>query len=395
MKYRYLALREGREEKGWLEARDLQAALQSLRDRGLIPIEVEPYRRKSLLPRRKLGEEEILLFTEQLSRLVKGGLPLDRALSFMEKILSATAGHRLVQLAGRLRSRLKEGQSLSGALAEEEDFPAFYVQLIRAGELSGQLPNILDSLEQYLRERQRFRSELISSLLYPSFLLFFGLIAVQTILVYILPRFASIFEDFGVSPPRFTLYLLKAGLFWRDYGAYVLLGLGGGVLVGLRWLRGEEQRLWLERRLIRMPWVGKVLVWAELARIFRAIGLMLKGGLSLPASFQQGARITTLHLMKEALEDMAERMRTGYPLRLVLLDLPQEASLVRDFLAVGEESGALPEACFQVAAVCEERFRTTVTRFLRGLEPATILFFGLFIGSIMATLLSAIFSVQP
>jgi len=393
MEFVYVALREGSREKGRIEAADRTEALQILRERGLTPIELVPAKKWGSF-RRGLSDEDLLLFTEHLRRLLEGGLPIDRALEFLEKLFSTTGKRALSTLTGRLRERLRRGKSLSEALGEEK-VPSFYIHLIKTGELAGNLPEILSSLERYLQERRRFRSELISASIYPTFLLIFGLFAVQTVLVYVLPRFAYIFEEFGTKPPFLTWVLLKAGLFWKAWGPYCLIGLGAVLLAALRMLRHPDRRKRMEDLFLKIPLIGRLLLVADLARIFRATGVMLGGGLPLYKTFLQAAEISVLEELKRALREAAEDMRRGAPLHAALAGLPPEASFVLDFLSIGEESGTLVKSCEQIAELCEEQFSGTVQRLFKLLEPLTILVFGLFVGAVMISMLLAIFEIQP
>lgn len=395
MEFSYTALRPDGEEKGRIEAPSQAEALKILRAKGLVPVEIKPIKRKNWFFKKNLSEDDLLLFTEHLRQLIEGGLPLDRALDFLEGVFQATNKKNLAQMANRLRERVRKGQSLSQALEEEPDISHLYVQLIRAGEVAGNLSEVLKALEDYLKRQKHFRSEIISSSLYPLFLVVFGLFAIQTVLVYVLPRFAVIFQEFGTDPPLITKILLRVGLFWKEWGPLILCLLGVFFLVAVRLAREKERRRQIETFVLRIPYLGTLLLLADLARIFRALGVMLSGGLSLYKATLQAARVATLQTLRQLFEEGAEQIRRGISLRVALTGLPAGASFVLDFLGVGEESGDLPRACTQIARICEERFSSATTRILKLMEPISVLVFGLFVGAVLISVLIAIFDIQP
>lgn len=322
-------------------------------------------------------------------------MPLDKALNFLERVFNSTGKKNLALLVNRLKERLRKGKSLSQALEEEPEMSNLYVQLIKTGETVGDLPGVLTTLEHYLSSRKRFRSELISTSLYPLFLVIFGLFAIQTVLVYVLPRFAIIFEEFGTNPPLFTRVLLQIGIFWRDWGPYFLTLLGLLFLGGIRWARHPERRKKIEDLLIRLPYIGLLFLLADLARIFKAMAVMLSGGLSLYRAMLQAAEVATLINLRQILKEGAEKIRHGTSMRVALIGMPSNVAFVLDFLSVGEESGNLHQACNQIARICEERFSNAMARMLKLLEPLSVLVFGLFVGAVLLSVLLAIFDIQP
>jgi len=397
MKFRYIAVSPaGDLQKGEMEALSWQEVAEKLREKALVPVEIKEARRslRSSLRLKRGRTDDLLFFTEQLQRLLKAGIPIDRALQILARVLATAGRQDLARLTLSLRQELERGRRFSEALAAEGFFPEFYLSLIRAGEVSGALQKVLADLAQYLRERQRFQQELLSALLYPSFLLVFGLLAVQTVLVYVLPRFAVIFEEMGVSPPAFTRFLIACGLFWRQWGWIFLLLLGGGFFYFRYVLLSPERRPWLERYLLRLPYLGRLILLADLARFFRGLAVMLRGGVAIEKSLKMAASIPTLYLLRSFFSSLAEEIKHGQSLSRLLQGLPVKADFVFDLVAIGEETGNLAASFEDIASLCEEEVRLGTQRLLSFLEPATILFFGLLLGSMIISILVAIFDLR-
>ncbi len=396
MRYRYVAVNtDGSLRRGEIEALDLTEALESLRSEGLVPVEVSPLRRRWRL---RLGSPDrrgdILIFTEQLERLLRAGVPLDRALNILARVFQATGKGFLQEVAEELQRKLERGLPLSQALAEAGIFPEFYVNLIRAGEISGALAEVLRDVVRYLREEEEFRKELQSALLYPAFLLIFGLLAVQTVLVYILPRFGVIFDELGVEPPLVTKVLLQVGSFWRAYGwAFLVLALLA--FFYLRWwVRRPSGRTRLEAWLLKVPFLGRVLYLADMAKTFRGLAVMVRGGVSIPKAVDLAAGIPNFSRLREFLAEVSERLKEGQRLSRLFQNFPEHFDFVVNFVTLGEETGDMAQAFADMAYLCEEEVKMATRRFLTLIEPATILFFGLLLGSMIVSILMAIFDIR-
>ena len=397
MKYRYLAATpKGELKEGEIEAFSPQEAAEKLREKALVPIEIKELRLSfwKRLRLRRHSSEELLLFTEQLHRLLKAGLPLDKAFQLLAKIFATAGKEELERMALNVQQELAQGRRLSEALAQERMFPTFYVSLIEAGEVSGALEEILADLARYLKEQETFRQELLSALLYPSFLLIFGLLAVQTVLVYVLPRFALIFEEMGVKPPWFTNLLIHLGLFWKQWGwVFLLLLLLAFFYLRFR-LTTPEYRPRLEKRLLALPFLGRVLLLADLARIFRGLAVMMRGGVPIETALRMAANVGYLTILRDFFTRLGEEIRHGHRLSSLILHLPVRVDFILDLIAIGEETGNLASSFRDIAELCEEEVRVSTKRFLTLLEPATILFFGLLLGTIIVSILVAIFDLR-
>ncbi len=386
---------EGTIRQGEIEALGLAEAVEHLRTEGLVPIEVTPVRKGIYFRLWSTDKrEDILLFTEQLARLIEAGLPIDRALDILIRVFKATGKTFLWEVAENIRRQLARGQSLSEALSATGIFPEFYVSLVHAGEISGALDVILKDLVRYMKQEHSFRQEFQSALLYPTFLLVFGLIAVQTVLVYILPRFGSIFDELGVTPPLITRVLLSIGGFWRAYGWIFLLLLLGGFFV-LKWfVRRPRGRVVTENFLLRLPFLGRFLFLADMAQTFRSLAVMIKGGVSIPQAMILVASVPRFRVFGDFLSQTAQRLKEGARLSWLFQSFPGKFDFVVNFLTLGEETGDMAQAFADLAYLCEQEVKVMAKRFLTLIEPATILFFGLLLGGMIISILMAIFDVN-
>ncbi len=395
MKFKYEALdREKRLCSGVIEASQEEEALELLHQKDLLPISLRPLSRWRLSLRRTQNTEELALFTSQFLRLLEAGLPVDKALEILRRIFVNTGKTNIAHILENITRDLAAGSDLAEAFSKYDFFPPYYVNLIRAGQAAGALVQTLKELNVYLENYLRFRQELISALLYPSFLLIFGIFAIQTVLVYVLPRFGQIFDDLGVEPPLLTKILLKVGFFWKAYGPFFLLGMVILFFYLKRMFSRPEGRKKLEEFMLSLPVLNRYLFLVDFARAFRGLAVMLKGGVPIEQALSITKEIASLYFCRELFSQATEKIRRGQPLSFIFRNLPRGIAFIYDLIAVGEETGNLARSFSDIASLAEEEIQRITKRFLTILEPVTILFFGLILGTMIVSILLAIFSLQ-
>src|SRR5205809_3439451 len=221
MVFRYKAVNtHGACSEGQLDAADTRAAVYRLQSMGLIPVSIEePAGRRSARSKgislQRVSKKDILFFTEELSTLVHAGLPLDRSLTIAAELASKPALRNVIH---DVLNQIKAGKSLAESLsAHPRYFSRLYVNMIRAGEAGGVLNIILERLVEFERSADELRSYLISALIYPCLLASVGLGSIGILFYFVIPKFASIFQDIGAAVPPATLALLAVSNFTRSY----------------------------------------------------------------------------------------------------------------------------------------------------------------------------------
>lgn len=393
MRFRYEALdNTGRLRQGELIAPNETEALNVLREKGLFPISIAPRKKWLLLSLTKGKEKDLLFFTEQLRRLLRSGIPLDKSLEILQKTLAHD--QNLSAFVLEVAESIKGGTTFSEALKDHPWIPSYYVALIKAGEEAGALEETLSSLSRYLQDKEKFKQDLLSALLYPTFLVIFGLLAIQTVLVYILPKFTKIFQDLGVNPPIITKILLKVGIFWKNWGPFFLILALGALIGGRFWIKTPTGRKRLEQWFLKVPFIGSVWLKAELARIFRGLNIMVQGGVSIERALSLAQEIPKSLLLRETLKQAAQGIREGQKLSQLLGSVPFFEGFILELISIGEETGDLARSFQDVSQICEEEVRLKTKRLLTILEPVTILGVGFILGLMIISILLAIFSIQ-
>ncbi len=400
--FRYKAVTpEGKVVEGTLEAVDQETVLARLQEQGQLPIKVFPgedtggiLSREIRLPwkRKKVPQKDLLIFTQELSTLVKAGLTLDRSLSVLSDL---TENDYLAEVVGELLREIKGGKALSEALSTyPQVFPKVYVNMVRAGEVGGALDQILERLEEYLEGADELRSYLISSMIYPCILVVVAIGSIIIMMTVVIPQFADIFENAGAPVPLPMMVLLVLSGFLTGFWWLILLVIGGGAYWIYSRLKTEEGRLNWDRQLLKLPVVGSVLRKLEVSRFSRTLGTLLQSSVPL---------IQSINLVKEIVENQAiastmESIKSGVKKGEGLTRPIRKAEIFPPFalhlLAVGEETGRLDDMLLQIADSYDRDLRRSLQRLVALLEPAIILVMGLIIGVMVVSMLYSIFSIN-
>lgn len=390
----------GKVIEGTLEAADERSAAARLGEQGQFPIKlVSPdssalLGREITLPwqRKKVPQKDLLVFTQELSTLIKAGLPLDRSLAILSDLTENTYLKEIVQ---DLLREIKGGKSLSEALsAYPHVFPKIFVNMIKAGEAGGALDEILERLLEYLENSEELRDYIVSSLIYPCILALVGASSIIVMITFVIPKFAVIFENAGAPIPLPMKLMLGASGIIAGYWWLILMGGIGGWFGWRRYLASEAGRLSWDRTLLKLPLLGSVVRRMEVSRFSRTLGTLLKSAVPLIQSINIVKDVVGNQAIAAAMEPIKSGVKKGDGLTRPI----REAGIFPDFalhlLAVGEETGRLDVMLLQVADTYDRELRTAVKRLVAMFEPLIILAMGLVIGTMVVSMLYSIFSIN-
>jgi type IV pilus assembly protein PilC len=377
-------------------ATSLNEARQKLVDRGLYVYSVES--RSGLLASlskrpadRKVGGTEFLILNQQFNTLVKAGLPILRALDLLA---DRAASPKLRPVVSQLRDRVREGKSLSEAVAEAGVFSKVYSTAILAGEKSGNLPGVLDQYIAYQRVTTGVKKKILATLVYPSILICTATVIVTYLVTVVVPKFALLYHDLGVNLPGPTRFLIAVTV---EYRYFVLAGIGALALTGLGvflWSRSEKGRTAFDRLKFRSPVIGDTLLKFQVAQFSRTLATLLTGGTPLVAGLQTAADSLGSNLVRGAVTHATQMVREGESLHGALGSTGTMPELALDMIEVGESSGALAPMLTSVAEFYEEEVNLRLAALVSAIEPALLIFMGLFVAFILISLYLPIFSLS-
>lgn len=394
--FRYQALeKDGSRTSGQLEAGSVEQAVSQLQAGGLMIIDIRPARSgvltAGLFSRVTIPGAEIARFTEQLATLLDAGQPLESALALQAR----QAGKQpMGELLARLLEQVKGGSSLSAAMAEERQvFSNFYLSLVRAGEAAGMLAQTLAQLAHYLERSQSMRSDMISALIYPAFLVVGVLGSLILLLAYVVPQFVPIFKDLNVELPLITEVILHVGEFLAQWTLHLLLllALGGWWLAV--YLRDPARRLALDTRLLRLKAFGPVMQGMETARFALTLGTLLDKKVSLLAGMNITRQVASNRAMGAALEQATLGAKEGRALSAALEQTRVFPELAVQMIRVGEQSGQLGTMLLKLAEIYDKETQSTLKRFMAALVPMLTLIMTGLVAIIMLAIMLPLMSL--
>jgi general secretion pathway protein F len=396
----YLALdTAGRERRGSVRAESAEEARTQLGARRLYVVKVEPATGAAATPllsgdlfrRRALSARQLTLFTRQLATLALVS-PLEEAL---RTIARQSEKEHVRRVLDTVHSAVLEGRRLSAAMGREPaSFSPLYRAMVAAGEGSGTLPAILDRLAGLLERQAQVRSKIVSAIAYPIVLALVASFVVIALMMFVVPKVVEQFEDIGQRLPLLTRMVIGLSNFLSDWWWALLLALAALLLLAARALRDERLRLRFDRRLLRVPLIGRLIRDLHAARMARTLSTMVGSRLPLLEGLNLTTRTVHNRALREAGEQIAESVRTGGSLSGALRRAGIFPPLLVYLAASGEASGRLDIMLERAADYLEREFDSFTATALALLEPLIIVILGAIVALIVLSILLPILQLD-
>jgi general secretion pathway protein F len=372
-----------------LEASDESSVRTHADLRGCTILEIKPL--QFGLPRFKRANKfPVLLFSRELLALLAAGLSLTEVIDLLVEKEQNPVNRKLLDA---LRTSLYQGKSLSGALRAFPDvFSEFYVATISASEHTGSLTEALDRYVRFQEQADVIKKRVISASVYPALLIVVGGLVSLFLMFYVVPRFSRVYEDIRGDIPFFSRLLLAWGQF---VSAHAVLVLGGiAVLIGLAayWLSQPSSRAWLLHTIQRVPTIGGRVRLYQLARLYRTLGMLLRGGIPMVTAIDMAKGLLGGELQIR-LASAGRDIREGITISQAM-DRNQLSTMVASrMLRVGERSGQMGEMMERTADFMDEELARWIDWFTKLFEPLLMAFIGIVIGLIVVLMYMPIFEL--
>lgn len=380
---------KGEVHRGVMEALSEMEAARKLKSSRLFPVAIRSVKRKR--PRR-VPEQHVIRFFYDLSDLLSAGLPVDRAIALISSNQSHKVFQRVVQ---DLLEEVQGGNDLSNALSKYRDvFGDLSGHMVRAGEASGLLGPILRRLAQYLEQRRTFRQSLTSSMIYPLILLIVSGISMVILLIYVIPKFARIFEDLRQEVPFLTQVLLNVGTFLKDYGWILPLGFAVLYWGGRMLYRQPDVRKAIDGLLLRLPVSSYLILHSELTRFCRTLGTMIESGVPLLRALSLGEEVIMNTTLRNSLAPLHQEIKAGRTMSNFFRASTAFPARMGTMLRIAEEQGNLGDGLLGLGDYFEKELQRTIQRIMTLMEPIIIIVTALVIGIMVVSMFSAIFGIN-
>ena len=412
--------RTGEMVQGVVDVADRSAALMQIERLGLLPVAVDGGRgaegkaerkEKATAPKattqqtdalppalrdwfkrkKKPKLQELATFTQQLSNLLKSGMPLTLALNSMTHL--ATKGISS-DVSKQLKQDVQEGKSLSDAMARQPVvFSDLYINMVRAGEQSGALVEVLQRLATHFERFAEVQAKFVSALIYPAVVICVGIGIIIFFMTWMMPKFMSIFEGMKVSLPASTLFLMNSGKFFQNYWWAMGLVVIMIFILFKRFQATTAGRRTLDGWKLRAPVFGNVNKINLYGQFARTLGTLLQNGVPVLTALKITEEVIPNVILKEAIGRTREEVTDGKTIAQPMAKSKVFPQLMIDLLRIGEETGDVPGSLQNLADTYENQLAIALRVLTNLIEPAMIIVMAIMVGFLLLSILSAMFAI--
>ncbi len=366
-----------------------EEARKKLAKRGIRPLQITRVKTSS---KRKITQEDITVFTRQLSTMIKAGLPLMQA---FEIVARGHGNPSMTEMLMEIRGEVEQGSSLSRAFSNHPKyFDRFYCNLVAAGETGGVLESLLDKLAIYKEKPQAIRKKVKTALTYPVSVIAVAIGLVFVMMIFVLPAFKEVYANMGAELPALTQTVMDMSDFFVSYGWMVLIALGFAIY---GFLKLKARSIKIQRRmdaiLLRMPIFGDIVRKGTIARWGRTTATLIAAGVPLVDVLDSTAGAAGNLIYEEATREIRTRVIQGLSMTSGMRATELFPNMMLQMSSIGEESGSLDDMLNKAAEFYEDEVDNAVGRLSAMMEPIIIVILGLVIGTLLVAMYLPLFNL--
>jgi type IV pilus assembly protein PilC len=384
--------KKGKKVKGESNASNPAMVKAELRRQGIKPVKV---RKKSALfssVKKKIIPKDIAIFTRQLSTMMGAGVPLVQSFEIIGR------GHEnpsMQELIMTIKADVESGGTLADSLRKHPlYFDELVCNLVAAGEQAGILEGLLDKIATYKEKTEAMKAKIKKALTYPAAVVVVAFIVTAILLIFVVPTFEDLFNDFGAELPAFTQMVIGLSEWMQAYWWAVIVGVSGAIY-GLSQAKRRSPKFahTLDRLILKAPIFGEIVTKAIIARFARTMSTMFAAGVPLVEAMESVAGASGNQVYKEGILDMRDNVATGQQLQLTMQQTGLFPNMVVQMVAIGEESGSLDAMLAKVADFYEAEVDDAVDNLSSLLEPLIMAILGILVGGLIVAMYLPIFKM--
>jgi len=376
---------------GIIDANDQAQALVALRSKEYIIISLKEDKVRKKVIARSVKLDDLVIFSRQLATMVDSGIPLVQALNILSEQIEKE-GFRQVIL--KVRQDIEAGSSFCDALSTHSSvFSSLYVNMVKAGEASGLLNDILDRLATYLEKVIVLQRKVRSSLVYPAVVITMAILITAFLLLKIIPTFKGIFEVLGGTLPLPTRILIGISDFLRHYVLFWVGAIIGFIFAFKKYISTPRGRYNFDKRILKLPIFGSLFRKVAVARFSRTLSTLIKSGVPILNSLDIVAKTSGNKIVEEAILNARTSIKEGEPISGPLSKSGVFPPMVVRMISVGEQTGELEKMLTKISDFYDDQIDAAVSGLTSMIEPLVIAFLGIVIGGIVVALFMPIFKI--
>lgn len=396
--YKYVGrTKDGKLRKGTIEGRSRSDAIQRLRTKGISPrelIETKPslFQRDLTLGKNRVKNEHFVIYCRQFATLIRSGITIIDATQILsEQTESKGLKNVLIEVENDIRS----GTSFSDAVEKHpKAFPTLFVNMMRAGEMTGNIDDSLDHMADYFEKQHSLKKKIQSTLAYPIILLILIISVVIFLMVYIIPQFTDIYDSIGGELPTITVIVLAISEFMQQMWWIILLViLLGTILFIISYQKNESFYYHINVLILKMPIFGMLLQKAAIARMTRTLTSLFSSSVPILQSLDIVAKVAGNPVISKVVIESRNNLEAGGTLSEPFSNHWVFPPIVYQMTAIGEQSGTLDYMLEKIADFYEEDVDRTVETLRSLIEPIMIIVLAVVVGFIVAAIMIPMFTV--
>ncbi|MBI4394783.1 MAG: type II secretion system F family protein [Candidatus Omnitrophica bacterium] len=380
--------KEGKNLQGRKEAANVNDIVAALRQQEYLIIrvtEVKPklalFSRKGTRPGGRIKADELVVFSRQLATMVEAGVPLVQSLNILSDQVENANLQRII-LA--IHDEVESGKNLSEALQKHKKvFSPLFVSMVKAGESSGSLEEILDRLASYIEKTSALQKKIRSALVYPTVVAIMAFIITFGMMTWVIPQFANIFASLNAPLPTPTRMLIAFSNFLRTNILLFFGTVGGGIFLLNRFVSTKAGRLWFDSLKLRMPIFGPLFLKVAVSKFSRTLSTLVKSGVPILSALEIVGKTSGNRLIEQVIGEVHNSIKEGESISAPLGKKKIFPPMVVRMIAVGEETGELDKMLSKIADFYDIQVDTAVDGLTSMIEPLVIAFLGIVIGGIV------------
>lgn len=396
--------RNGEKADGEIDSADRNSAVLQLERMGLVPISLQEgastFRKSEKKAHKfklwhgggdRMGMRDVLLFTGELSDLLASGMTLGNALNTLSRRNTGGVEDSIITA---LRDEIVRGASLSDALSQHpSSFSRLYVNMIRAGEASGAIHEVLARLVEHYERMQELREKVVMAITYPVIVIFMGVVVLVFSMIWVIPKFQVIFEQMNQALPLPTRILMWVSTFTVKYGAVLAAAAGGAAVLVYRAVKTPKGRLAWDSLTLKVPVVSSIVSSGIYANFARTLGTLLSNGVPVLSALGVVEQTVGNVVIAREIRNARERVTDGTTISGPLAAGNVFPRMMTDMLAIGEQTGDMPSALSHIARRCENDLDRSIKILTTALEPIMIIGIAVAVGFVALSILMAVFEL--
>lgn len=395
MLFEYKALQDNKKVTGQMEAGSEKEVSDYLKVNGYFPVSVGPKRKSQLSSLMGILErvafQDVVFMTRQFSIMLDAGLTLIDSIDIIKKQVTKVPLKRMLEEVDR---NLRDGKTFSQALSRYPgQFSHFYIALVRSGEASGKLDEILEKLAEHLEKQREFKQKIRNALIYPIVIMTAMFIMMFLMFAFVMPKLLSLYDSFEVELPLTTQYIMAASTFMEKNWMWVLIGIIGAIVTLLKLMKTKKGTAFMDTYIFKVPVIGNIVRTSGLVDATRTLSILISSGVPILDGLVIVTDVNPNLIFREAFGRISQKVEKGMSVGTAMSNEPIFPDSLTQMTIVGEQTGHLDETLLKLAEYYQTESEMAVKGMLTLLEPMIIVVLGVSVGFLVMAIITPIFSL--